>query len=710
MATKTPEEEPEGFYVMEGKRYTISDAEMAYEEMIQALDEIKIEGVDEQALIAEVIKRVQVIMATHYGDISTEEEKLKAKAVQLRSQLRRRITEKMKTILEILEMDPTDKDSAAQAVRLNGETVELQRLNLDETALTLIMRKDMPDSEFKRDRELRKDRQERVNTALRKAGQWVEQIPPLSDGSVLQLSLLTSENVPDIDEDYDATIIQATIDQEEAETITRIQEEEGARIREVSPEPEKRQGQQQTSTPKVSAYVPPEKRRVTFDQTERIETINRGPEQKRPQTANLEVGNGVYAHPGYNPKIGELEGSRRGIPHLRQHEDTFFRMQNYYQTEVPLFPGSLGMDSDKAFKFLEDAIKQTAHKDSDTDFTRTLKNLSNNLAVQYSQPGINEKVPKFDGDYTKWNAFWQAFTVLVDQNPKFPVVTKLNRLNAALEGEAHKIISMFEFDEESYELAKMALIMEYGDPVLGANKMLKDLQNMDRVKMENIDGLRNLHIKSKQLVLRLQRLYPMILEQPILISSIIENKMSPECLKKWEEENTRRRREKTLPAPNMYVAWTLNWLNDYIQTNKRSTIKMEIGNSTGDPDKSNKPDYKKPNGHSRNGKFNGGSKRTLDNFYTMADQKKEKLKEKETSCMICEGKHHVFKCKAEGISPKVARDRVMKAGACLNCLSTDHYLSKCKAGGCRVKGCGRRHNTRLHDPALHNSEKKKSTQ
>ena len=90
MASKTPEEEPEGFYVMEGKRYTISDAEMAYEEMMQALDEVKIEGVDEQTLITEVVKRVQIIMATHYGAISTEEEKLKAKAVQLRSQLRKK--------------------------------------------------------------------------------------------------------------------------------------------------------------------------------------------------------------------------------------------------------------------------------------------------------------------------------------------------------------------------------------------------------------------------------------------------------------------------------------------------------------------------------------------------------------------------------------------------------------------------------------------
>ena len=109
---------------------------------------------------------------------------------------------------------------------------------------------------------------------------------------------------------------------------------------------------------------------------------------------------------------------------------------------------------------------------------------------------------------------------------------------------------MFEFDEDSYELAKMALIAKYGDPVLGENKMLKDFQNMERVKTENIDGLRNLNVRSKQLVLRLQRLYPAILEQPILISSIIENKMSPNCLMRWEEENTCRRPENTLPPPN----------------------------------------------------------------------------------------------------------------------------------------------------------------
>ena len=163
----------------------------------------------------------------------------------------------MKRTLEVIEQDPTRKEAGEYARILNGETLELQRLNLDETALTLIIRKDMSDSEYKKHRDLRRDRQERINTALRKAAQWIKKIPPLADGRIIELSLLTSNNVPDINEEYGATIVQATIDQEEAETIQRIQEEEEVHIREVSPEPGKHQ-ERQTSTPNQPTF--PQKR------------------------------------------------------------------------------------------------------------------------------------------------------------------------------------------------------------------------------------------------------------------------------------------------------------------------------------------------------------------------------------------------------------------------------------------------------------------
>ena len=109
-------------------------------------------------------------------------------------------------------------------------------------------------------------------------------------------------------------------------------------------------------------------------------------------------------------------------------------------------------------------------------------------------------------------------------------------------------------------------------------------------------------------------------------------------------------------------------------------------------------------------KKTNGQIKTLNNFYTMADAKKQQNKDKETTFIICKGKHHVFQCKMEGVTMKVARDRVMKAGGCINCIKTDHYICKRIAGGCRIKGCGKRHNMRLHDPEVHGPFKKSKLQ
>ena len=328
----------------------------------------------------------------------------------------------------------------------------------------------------------------------------------------------------------------------------------------------------------------------------------------------------------------------------------------------------------------------SVHGAGDTPFTQAIKNLSNNLGIQYNQPSTNEKVPKFDGDYTKWNAFWLVFTVLVDKNPKVPVISNLSKLNQAVEDEAAAVILVFEFDEESYELAKMALINEYGDPALCANKMLRDMQNIYRVKANDIEGLRNLHIRGKQLVLRLQLLYPPILDQPILISSTIENKMSPECLFKWEEENTKRKRELSLPPPNKHVQWILNWLGDYIQMNKWSTIKMQMGD-----DKS-----KKNSNGNKTGGNDGAAPKTLNTFFTMGDQKDQSRSEQSEHCIFCDDNHIAGKCKNKSMSVHTAVEKARKAKACLNCLKPEHYTRDCQSNGCRETGCNGKHHTKLH--------------
>ena len=96
-------------------------------------------------------------------------------------------------------------------------------------------------------------------------------------------------------------------------------------------------------------------------------------------------------------------------PTLRDHEEEYYRYQNQSQTNLPLFPEDLsgsGSGSSEYFTANDQSFKSSVHAEDDSAFTQTLKNLSNNIIVQYNQPSANEKVPKFDGDYTKWNAFW----------------------------------------------------------------------------------------------------------------------------------------------------------------------------------------------------------------------------------------------------------------------------------------------------------------
>ena len=358
-------------------------------------------------------------------------------------------------------------------------------------------------------------------------------------------------------------------------------------------------------------------------------------------------------------------------------------MQRQSQSELPLVPDDLTHSGSTAYYTASDqTLKPAVHEDEDNAFTRAIKNLSNNLVIQYNQPSASEKVPKFDGDYTKWNAFWQAFTVLVDQNPKVPVISKLNKLNQAVEGEAAMVISMFEFDEESYELAKMALINEYGDPALSAEKMIRDLQNLDRVKANDLEGLRNLHVRSKQLVLRIQRLYPSILDQPILVSTTIVNKLSPECLYEWEKENIKRKRESSIPPPQRYIQWLINWLDDYIQANKRLTLKIHM-----DEEKK-----KGANGNRRGG--NGGATpKSLNNFYLMAEQKEQS--EQSDRCIFCSGNHFAGKCR-KTFSANSAIEKARKAKVCLNCLKTGHFARECQANGCKEDGCNGKHHAKLH--------------
>uniref|UniRef100_A0A914PCL2 Peptidase aspartic putative domain-containing protein n=1 Tax=Panagrolaimus davidi TaxID=227884 RepID=A0A914PCL2_9BILA len=81
------------------------------------------------------------------------------------------------------------------------------------------------------------------------------------------------------------------------------------------------------------------------------------------------------------------------------------------------------------------------------------------------------KLPKFDGDYLKWNSFWQRFEHAVHNRP-FPKIEKLISLLGYLEGRALEAVEGFAVLEESYDTVIETLVHRFGRKPL----IIKDLQ------------------------------------------------------------------------------------------------------------------------------------------------------------------------------------------------------------------------------------------
>ena len=413
---QTEEEEPvSSVYVLAGKVFSISkDSQKTIDMLSEQLREALPDTGQRLTDMGRIVDRVQTLMSTNFRDIRSPR-KLKEKAKSLRTSLRRRITELSKKILPKLEeIDPPQAEIGAKIEALNEATVELQRLLTDEAALTLILRRDMPDDEAAVDVARRKDRVEVANSLIQQSRVWVNEYGPGEGNPGGKLLVLGSEEVAEVDEDYDTSVAKLKdVDEPQGQLPKLVGKESSPRS--VSPETSKRPAF--TSTPYQSDF-----------------------QAVSPQTAQRvarKVSFGDDANLGKQPTI---EGGARRYPDtparkpmLRDHEEEYYRYQNQSQTELPLFPEDLsgsGSGSSEYFTANDQSFKSSVHAEDDNAFTQTLKNLSNNIIVQYNQPSANEKVPKFDGDYTKWNAFWQAFTVLVDKNPKVPVISKLEQVES----------------------------------------------------------------------------------------------------------------------------------------------------------------------------------------------------------------------------------------------------------------------------------------
>ena len=136
------------------------------------------------------------------------------------------------------------------------------------------------------------------------------------------------------------------------------------------------------------------------------------------------------------------------------------------------------------------------------------RSTSNNRSQGVRLPKIS--LPRFHGDITKFQHFWQTFCCAVGESEDLSNVHKLNYLVNSLEGQAYKALEGLEICEENYEKAKTLLQERFGkkQSIISAhmhallklqsseNERTADLRAIYDTIMVHIRGLESLGVSS----------------------------------------------------------------------------------------------------------------------------------------------------------------------------------------------------------------------
>ena len=114
-----------------------------------------------------------------------------------------------------------------------------------------------------------------------------------------------------------------------------------------------------------------------------------------------------------------------------------------------------------------------------------------NFRQQVRLPKIN--LPRFNGDVTRFQSFWQSFKCSIDENESISDVHKMNYLMSLLEGPAYKALQGFEVTDGNYSHAKETLEKRFGNQQTIIGTHMKALLNIEGHKNMKTDELRELY-------------------------------------------------------------------------------------------------------------------------------------------------------------------------------------------------------------------------
>ena len=278
-------------------------------------------------------------------------------------------------------------------------------------------------------------------------------------------------------------------------------------------------------------------------------------------------------------------------------------------------------------------------------------------------------LPRFNGDVTRFQHFWQSFRCAVDQQQDISDVHKLNYLVNSLEGQAYKALEGLEIRDENYVKATDLLKERFGKTqhIISAHmQSLLNLQSFQNDKisdprviydtiMVHVRGLESLGVSSEK--------YGSLLV-PVIISRMPEE-IALEVARKTTEN-----------------VWDIKDIMDIIrkEIEAREVSKKIIGQERKKSEKETKQQQRQ-----------FMPQATTKSFVTKLENSSKG--KKQIRCYFCDKNHYTNECK-EVTDVKQRRAILLAAKRCFNCLRVGHFSKDCNVKK-KCFNCNGFHNSAL---------------
>lgn len=343
------------------------------------------------------------------------------------------------------------------------------------------------------------------------------------------------------------------------------------------------------------------------------------------------------------------------------------------------------------FKFstnLHDFLKISVRSDHNSTFTDTTQAAFQR--INFNPVGSNSAPPNstflsdvsvphwlinitpFEGSYSKWPEFKDAFESYVHDNSQMTDLCKLRFLQYLLKGDALKVIKREFGSFKSAEYADVwdKLKQRYNHTRSLVFSYFNLLFNQTVVEKETSESLKVLYDTTYDSLLSLKGMGYNIEHWGPMLLYLIHSKLPSRTRTLWDEK---------LGTSDGVPKYTK--LLDFIETRFRILEACEASQRSSTTGNSKSVSVDKPKKSS-----------TLQTTQKPISQSKSKFK-----CKVCDkGSHPIKACfKFQKLSASEKEKVAQSSGHCINCLSFSHQITDCESNG-RCAKCGDKHHTMLH--------------